>query len=84
MIREAREFRRSSRGGKALGGVLAALFTAGATPSVAAEGVPLQMEWEKPTQCLTDGKGQGWRVQCDAETKVCIYAPDAELDAEGN
>jgi hypothetical protein len=85
MTREARRLRGCGRGGKALAaGALAALFAAGVTPSVHAEGAPPQMDWDKPTRCLRDGKGQEWRVQCDAETKVCLYAPDAELDAEGN
>lgn len=41
------------------------------------------MAWDKPVRCMTDGKGQLWRVQCDAASKLCIYAPDAELDADG-
>jgi hypothetical protein len=52
--------------------------------TVHAEEAPLQMDWEKPTRCLRDGKGLAWRVQCDAETRVCVYAPEDELDADGN
>lgn len=42
------------------------------------------MKEDDSVQCLVDGKGALWRVQCDAATGVCIYAPDAELDSEGN
>jgi hypothetical protein len=85
MTRLARALRRRGKGRQALAaGGLAALFTVGLSPSVHADEAPPQMDWDKSTQCLADGKGQVWRVQCDAETKVCIYAPDSELDAEGN
>jgi hypothetical protein len=64
-------------------GALGALFTVSVAPDVHADEGPLQMSPDKPMRCLADGKGLMWRVQCDAASKVCIYAPDAELDAEG-
>ena len=32
----------------------------------------------------TTARGDRWRAQCDATTKTCLVAPDAELDADGN
>lgn len=68
---------------RAAAGLAAALFTVLVAPSVHADEGPPQMSWDLPTRCLTDGKNEMWRVQCDASTKVCIYAPDAEVDDEG-
>jgi hypothetical protein len=31
-------------------------------------------------QCLTDVKGNVWRVQCDEDTKRCLYAPSHETE----
>lgn len=44
---------------------------------------------DKPIQCLRDGAGRVWRVQCtppDAAntTKLCLYAPNSEVDGDGN
>lgn len=65
-------------------GCAAGLFTALLAPAVHAEDAgPKQMDWNQPVQCLRDGKDQVWRVQCDAQTKICLYAPDAEVDSEG-
>ncbi|CAN5783489.1 hypothetical protein BH11MYX2_BH11MYX2_24840 [soil metagenome] len=34
--------------------------------------------------CAKDAGGHMWRVQCDPATKVCLYAPDEELDSRGD
>ncbi len=42
------------------------------------------MSLEGKLECFRDNRGDVWRVQCDPVTKLCLYAPDSELDAEGN
>ncbi len=44
---------------------------------------PPSMRHDKAVNCLRDTEGQGWRVQCDASTKICLYAPDEELSSSG-
>jgi hypothetical protein len=73
---------RTSLAAKAL--AAAALMALMAAASSARADEVAQMSWEKPIQCLTDGENQVWRVQCDKQTKVCLYAPDAELDSDGS
>jgi hypothetical protein len=41
------------------------------------------MDFGRPVQCLRDGAGKVWRLQCDEAAKVCLYAPNQELDADG-
>jgi hypothetical protein len=41
------------------------------------------MDRDRPVQCYRDNDGQVWRVQCNSETKVCLYAPNEELDGAG-
>jgi hypothetical protein len=53
-------------------------------PRQAHADAPPAMDYNKPSSCLEDGKGMRWRVQCDAGTKVCLYAPESELDDGGN
>ncbi|HLL23289.1 MAG TPA: hypothetical protein VK427_14225 [Kofleriaceae bacterium] len=33
--------------------------------------------------CARDKEGHVWRIQCDADTKICLYAPNQELDSTG-
>lgn len=41
------------------------------------------MSAEHEVNCYGDQDGRIWRVQCDSSTKVCLYAPDAVLDENG-
>jgi hypothetical protein len=41
------------------------------------------MDPARPVACAKDKEGKVWRLQCDHAAKVCLYAPDEELDAEG-
>ncbi len=34
--------------------------------------------------CASDTGGTLWRIQCDPATKVCLYAPNAELGSNGD
>lgn len=47
-----------------------------------ADDLPL-MDRDRPVACAKDVDGHTWRIQCDAATKVCLYASDEELDVEG-
>jgi hypothetical protein len=42
------------------------------------------MDHEKPVSCARDTRGKVWRIQCDPAAKVCLYAANDELDAEGD
>ena len=42
------------------------------------------MDPDKSIHCERDTKGELWRIQCDPTTKVCLYAPNSELDTAGN
>jgi hypothetical protein len=44
---------------------------------------PPQLDYDHPVQCLTDGESRVWRVQCNEDTKLCVYAPSHELDEDG-
>jgi hypothetical protein len=41
------------------------------------------MDGDRPVHCAKDKEGHVWRLQCDHAAKVCLYAPDEELDSEG-
>ena len=41
------------------------------------------MDPERPVLCLRDSADEVWRIQCDPSTRVCLYAPNDELDASG-
>jgi hypothetical protein len=45
---------------------------------------PGAMDPDRPVLCV-DGKTEGerWRVQCDDKRKICLWAPDGELDSRG-
>src|SRR4051794_25305078 len=72
--------------------VMRALFTAAiaaiglAAPAIAIADAQLSpmMDPNQPVQCAKDKSGLEWRMQCDASTKVCLYAPNVELDADAN
>jgi hypothetical protein len=53
-----------------------------AQPSKVKEGSPA-LQLDRTTRCFERAGGGKWRAQCDATTKRCLVAPDAELDAEG-
>lgn len=41
------------------------------------------MDPQRPVQCVRDVSGEEWRIQCNDDTKRCIYAPNQELDSRG-
>jgi len=41
------------------------------------------MSRDHSVQCYRDKTGQVWRLQCNEVTKICLYAPNRELDASG-
>jgi hypothetical protein len=47
-----------------------------------ADDLPM-MDRNKAVECAKDIDGHTWRIQCDATTKVCLYAADDELDLDG-
>ena len=65
--------------------VLFALGTAllGWANAATADELPA-MARDKRSSCLRDEKGRRWRLQCDEASKVCLYAPDSEVDENGN
>jgi hypothetical protein len=42
------------------------------------------MSYTRPVDCVRDKAGEVWRIQCDHAAKVCLYAPNAEVDSDGN
>ena len=42
------------------------------------------MDPDQPVTCARDTRGDVWRVQCNDRTKVCLYAPNQELDEDGH
>jgi hypothetical protein len=42
------------------------------------------MDHGRPVQCMKDKAGEVWRIQCDHASKVCLYAPNNELDSRGD
>ncbi len=51
-------------------------------PMKVKEGSPV-LRLDVPSRCLERDVGGRWRAQCDAATKRCLLAPDAELSADG-
>ena len=49
-----------------------------------ADRLPPMMDHDRPVLCARDKEGLVWRIQCDPDTKICLYAPNHELDASGN
>ena len=48
-----------------------------------ADSTPM-MDPTRPVRCARDRAGDVWRIQCNPATKVCLYAPNDELDLDGN
>ena len=46
--------------------------------------LPPMMDPDRPVICARDTAGLEWRIQCDDTAKVCLYAPNVELDVDGN
>ncbi len=42
------------------------------------------MNPDRPVLCARDPDGNVWRIQCDPDTKRCLYAPNQELDVDGH
>jgi hypothetical protein len=42
------------------------------------------MDHDRPVHCARDKDGDVWRLQCDDVLKVCLYAANDELDADGD
>ena len=51
-------------------------------PAKVKEGAPA-LRVDRTTRCFERTIGGRWRAQCDANTKRCLVAPDAELSADG-
>ena len=49
-----------------------------------ADDLPPMMDSNQPVLCARDTKNDGWRMQCNPTSKVCLYSADVELDADGN
>lgn len=48
-----------------------------------ADRLPPMMDHDRPVLCARDQDGLVWRIQCDPDTKICLYAPNQELDSGG-
>lgn len=59
------------------------VIAAACLPAIAHADPPM-MDHDKPVACARDLKGHVWRLQCDDAKKVCLYAPNDELDSEGH
>ena len=44
---------------------------------------PPMMRSDRPVYCVPDRDGVIWRIQCDEESKVCLFAHNKELDSRG-
>jgi hypothetical protein len=53
-------------------------------PARADARLPPMMDPDRPVICAREASGQEWRIQCDDAAKQCLYAPNVELDADGN
>lgn len=51
--------------------------------SHADQGLLPQMSHDRPVICGRDTEGHVWRIQCDAASKVCLYAANDELASSG-
>ncbi|MFT3694745.1 MAG: hypothetical protein QM831_16470 [Kofleriaceae bacterium] len=63
--------------------VITALAVLGTTASADPLARLPAMSADHPVMCLRDSSDQVWRIQCDPSTKVCLYAPNEELDSTG-
>ncbi len=62
--------------------VAVAAVIATAAPAIAQD-LP-QMDPDRPVRCVKDLQGRLWRVQCDETRRACLYAPNDELDTDGD
>jgi hypothetical protein len=51
-------------------------------PALVREGAPA-LRIDRTSRCFERPGGGRWRAQCDATTRTCLVAPDAELDSDG-
>jgi hypothetical protein len=51
-------------------------------PALVKEGAPVLAQ-DRMSRCFEREGGGRWRAQCDATTKTCLVAPDAELSRDG-
>jgi hypothetical protein len=51
-------------------------------PALLPDGAPA-LRPDRTTRCFERTVGGRWRAQCDAATKRCLVAPDAELSSDG-
>lgn len=63
-------------------GMVMGLLCAQTAPAQAQDSEPM-MDRDRTVHCEKDTRGELWRIQCDEETKTCLYAPNAELDTAG-
>jgi hypothetical protein len=68
--------------------ILPAAFAAATATVVPSSGLaqtsPPTMDPDRPVQCVRDVSGLEWRIQCNDDTKQCIFAPNQELDSRGS
>lgn len=64
-------------------GLCAALAVIGIAAPAVADEYPA-MDHDQPVVCARDTEGNIWRLQCNARTKVCLYAASDEIDLDGN
>src|SRR5262249_8812453 len=58
----------------------AAIAVIGVVRPAFADDIRPAMSPDRPIQCGRDRDGHLWRIQCDSAAKVCLYAPNDELD----
>jgi hypothetical protein len=63
---------------------LAAIATAAPALAGANARVAPMMDPDRPVICARDKSGEEWRIQCDDTARRCLYAPNVELDVDGN
>ncbi len=52
-------------------------------PALADSRLPI-MSPREVVHCASDVEGLVWRIQCDPANKICLYAPNDELDSDGD
>ncbi len=68
---------------RVLGAATIAVIAIGLPAIAHADDLPM-MSSSNVVHCASDTEGALWRVQCDPTTKVCLYSPNQELDADGD
>src|SRR5665647_1376128 len=71
---------------QAMRGLCAAIAVIGiGVPAIGrADELGPMMDRDRVVHCASDKEGTLWRLQCDPATKTCLYAPNAELDGDGD